>query len=73
VTLLVPRTGHGAPDAAAAYLRRAQAEPPGEPDRATVALELGTAEMLAGESTAQGTLAVALDTAAAPAVRGGRR
>ena len=42
----------GAPDIAAAYLRRALAEPPTDAERATLLLLLGTAEWRAGERDA---------------------
>ena len=61
---------HGAPDAATGYLRRALAEPPREQERAEIALELGTAEVLAGEPAAQATLEFAIANAVDPAVRG---
>ena len=44
----------GAPEAAAAYLRRALAEPPGDDLRPAVLHELGSAELRAGELTPNG-------------------
>jgi len=42
----------GAPETAARYLRRALDEPPGQPQRARLLLDLGTAEALAGHPDA---------------------
>jgi DNA-binding NarL/FixJ family response regulator len=49
----------GAPDAAAAYLRRALAEPPSRALRAEVLFELGRAEVRAGEPNAEASLEAA--------------
>jgi DNA-binding CsgD family transcriptional regulator len=54
---------NGAPDSAAAYLRRALAEPPSEPSRPDVLLELGFAESYVGDPQAAADLEAALDTA----------
>jgi len=56
----------GAPDAAAAYLKRALAEPPSELLRPDVLLELGFAESYEGDSAAAEHLAAALDIATSP-------
>ena len=53
----------GAPDSAVAYLRRALAEPPCEPLRPDVLLELGFAESYAGDPQAAVHLEAALDAA----------
>ncbi len=45
-------SAQGAPDVAAGYLRRALAEPPAAPDRASVLLAAGEAEARAGEAAA---------------------
>jgi DNA-binding CsgD family transcriptional regulator/Tfp pilus assembly protein PilF len=55
---------NGAPNSAAAYLRRALAEPPCEPLRPDVLLELGFAESYAGDPQAAADLQAALATAA---------
>jgi DNA-binding CsgD family transcriptional regulator len=55
---------NGAPDSAVAYLRRALAEPPSEPLRPDVLLELGFAESYAGDPQAAAHLGAALDSAA---------
>jgi DNA-binding CsgD family transcriptional regulator len=60
---------NGAPDSAAAYLRRARAEPPAEPHRPNVLLELGFAESYAGDPQAMAHLEAALDAAATPAAK----
>ncbi|HEY6006179.1 MAG TPA: AAA family ATPase [Anaeromyxobacter sp.] len=54
---------NGAPDSAAAYLRRALAEPPAERLRPDLLLELGFAESYAGDPQAAARLEAALDTA----------
>jgi len=54
---------NGAPDSAAAYLRRALAEPPSERLRPDLLLELGFAESYAGDPQAAAHLKAALDTA----------
>ena len=54
----------GAPNSAAAYLRRALAEPPGESLRPEVLLELGFAGSYAGDPQAAADLEAALATAA---------
>ena len=56
----------GAPNSAAAYLRRALAEPPDEPLRADVLLELGFAESYAADPQAAADLTAALAAAADP-------
>ncbi len=56
-------TANGAPDSAAAYLRRALAEPPSERLRPDVLLELGFAESYAGDPQAAAHLQAALDIA----------
>ena len=55
---------NGAPNSAAAYLRRALAEPPSESLRPEVLLELGFAESYAGDPQAAADLEAALATAA---------
>ena len=55
---------NGAPDSAAAYLRRALAEPPAEPIRPDLLLELGFAASYAGDPQAVAYLKAALDIAA---------
>ena len=55
---------NGAPNSAAAYLRRALAEPPGESLRPEVLLELGFAGSYAGDPWAAADLEAALATAA---------
>jgi DNA-binding CsgD family transcriptional regulator len=55
---------NGAPDSAAAYLRRALAEPPSEPLRPDLLLELGFAESYAGDPRSAAHLEAALATAA---------
>jgi DNA-binding CsgD family transcriptional regulator len=57
-------TANGAPDSAAAYLRRALAEPPSEPLRPEILVELGFAESYAGEPEATAHLEAALAIAA---------
>jgi len=54
---------NGAPSSAAAYLRRALAEPPSESLRPDVLLELGFTESYAGDPQAAGDLEAALATA----------
>jgi DNA-binding CsgD family transcriptional regulator len=54
---------NGAPNSAAAYLRRALAEPPSEAARPDVLLELGFAESYAGDPKAAVDLEAALATA----------
>src|SRR5204862_491279 len=54
---------NGAPDSAAAYLRRALAEPPSGRLRPDVLLELGFAESYAGDPQAAAHLQAALDIA----------
>jgi DNA-binding CsgD family transcriptional regulator len=53
----------GGPDSAAAYLRRALAEPPSREEKAGVMLELGVAEFSAGQPGWQRHLAGAVDGA----------
>jgi DNA-binding CsgD family transcriptional regulator len=60
---------NGAPDSAAAYLRRALAEPPSGRLRPDVLLELGFAESYAGDPQAAAHLEEALDTAAETATQ----
>jgi DNA-binding CsgD family transcriptional regulator len=60
---------NGAPDSAAAYLRRALTEPPSERLRADILLELGFAEYYAGDPQAAAHLEAALDTAAGAAAQ----
>jgi DNA-binding CsgD family transcriptional regulator len=55
---------NGAPNSAAAYLRRALAEPPRQPLRRDVLLELGFAESYAGDTQAAADLEAALAEAA---------
>jgi tetratricopeptide (TPR) repeat protein len=57
---------NGAPDSAAAYLRRALAEPPSEPLRPDLLLELGFAESYAGDPRSAAHLEAALAAAAGP-------
>ena len=52
----------GAPESAVAYLRRALAEPPSQPVRSRVLLELGFAEYYAGDRQAAAHLREALQT-----------
>ena len=59
----------GAPATAAAYLRRALAEPPGDEFRCEVLTELGTAEARAGLGDATAHLRRAVDEAANPMAR----
>jgi DNA-binding CsgD family transcriptional regulator len=59
----------GAPDAAASYLRRALAEPPGADRRFEVVLELGRAEALLPTDDAFPSLREALELAREPAQR----
>jgi DNA-binding CsgD family transcriptional regulator len=54
---------NGAPDSAAAYLRRALAEAPSEPLAPGILLDLGFAESYAGHPQAAAHLQAALDTA----------
>jgi tetratricopeptide (TPR) repeat protein len=54
---------NGAPDSAVAYLRRALAEPPSEPVRPDLLLELGFAESYADDPQAATHLEAALETA----------
>jgi DNA-binding CsgD family transcriptional regulator len=53
----------GAPESAAAYLRRAIEEPPAAADRPGLLLELGMAEASAGDSRWQGHLEAAVEAA----------
>jgi DNA-binding CsgD family transcriptional regulator len=55
---------HGAPDAAASYLRRALGEPPAAADRPRLLLMLGEAEWRSRQTGAIGHLREALDAAA---------
>jgi DNA-binding CsgD family transcriptional regulator len=57
----------GAPDSAAAYLRRALAEPPPAADRVALLLELGSAETHSGDDAAVEHLEEALGSAGEPA------
>jgi DNA-binding CsgD family transcriptional regulator/Tfp pilus assembly protein PilF len=57
---------NGAPDSAAAYLRRALEEPPSEQQLPDVLLELGFGESYAGHPQAAAHLEAALDAAADP-------
>ena len=59
-----PAVANGAPDSAAAYLRRALAEPPSERHRPGLLLELGFAESYAGDPRAAAHLKAALETTA---------
>jgi DNA-binding CsgD family transcriptional regulator len=61
--------GQGAPDTAAHYLRRAVAEPPAQPDRTHVLLELGRAEATAGQPDAAAHLVETYALATDPHVR----
>ncbi|HEY1711539.1 MAG TPA: AAA family ATPase [Solirubrobacteraceae bacterium] len=61
--------GYGAPDAAASYLRRALAEPPGADGRFEVLLELGRAEAGVPTDDAFPALREALEVAREPAQR----
>jgi DNA-binding CsgD family transcriptional regulator len=54
---------NGAPDSAAAYLRRALAEPPSDALRPDILLDLGFAESYAGDPQAEGHLEAALAAA----------
>ena len=54
--------GRGAPSSAAAYLRRALAEPPAADERARLLAELGSAESLVGDARAIGHLSEALES-----------
>lgn len=56
--------GRGAPESAAVYLRRALAEPPPEPQRVQLLLDLGLAEFSAGEPEARRHLEAACAAAA---------
>jgi hypothetical protein len=58
-----PAVATGVPDSAVAYLRRALAEPPSEPLRPDLLLELGFAESYAGDPQAAVHLKAALDAA----------
>ena len=58
-------SGRGAPESAAAYLRRALAEGPAEGERVALLIELGLAEFSAGDERARGRLEAA-SAAAAP-------
>jgi len=60
---------NGAPDSAAAYLRRAVAEPPSDALRPDVLLDLGFAESYAGDPLAEAHLEAALDAAATAAAQ----
>ncbi len=59
-----PAVANGAPDSAAAYLRRALTEPPSQRLRPDLLLELGFAESYAGDPHAAARLEAALGTAA---------
>jgi DNA-binding CsgD family transcriptional regulator len=59
----------GAPDAAAAWLSRALAEPPPEDERAEVLLELGSAQLLLGGAEAIEHLEAAADLLRDPILR----
>jgi DNA-binding CsgD family transcriptional regulator len=59
-----PAVRNGAPDSAAAYLRRALAEPPSERRRVGLLVDLGFAESYAGDPRAAVHLEAALGTAA---------
>jgi DNA-binding CsgD family transcriptional regulator len=61
--------GHGAPEAAVTYLRRARREPPPAPDRAIVLHELGTAEAAVGDPGAVTDLEEAFRCSRDPARR----
>ncbi len=63
-------TVRGAPESACAYLLRAVAEHPAEPQRAALLHELGLAAFLAGDSSARQHLAAAHGAAAGPSARG---
>jgi DNA-binding CsgD family transcriptional regulator len=60
---------NGAPDSAAAYLRRALAEPPSDALRPDILLDLGFAESYAGDPQAVGHLEAALAAAATAAAQ----
>ncbi len=62
-------TARGAPESACAYLVRAIAEPPAEPQRAALLHELGLAAFLAGDPSAPRHLAAAHGAAADPSAR----
>ena len=57
--------GRGAPSSAAAYLRRALAEPPPAGERTRLLAELGSAESLVGDARAIGHLSEALESSPA--------
>jgi DNA-binding CsgD family transcriptional regulator len=59
----------GAPDVAARYLERALAEPPPEPERADVLIDLGAAEIAALRGTGFGRLREAIELAGDPSAR----
>ena len=59
----------GAPEPAASYLRRALAEPPAAEARAALLLELGVAEVTAGQAEGESHLREALETAGDDGVR----
>jgi DNA-binding CsgD family transcriptional regulator len=63
-------TARGAPDEAAAYLRRALDEPPQARERTAVLHQLGAAELMARDPAATQHLAQALDSTGDPAERG---
>ena len=62
-------SARGAPESACAYLVRALAEPPAEPQRAALLHELGLAAFLAGDPSALRHLAAAHGAAAGPSAR----
>jgi DNA-binding CsgD family transcriptional regulator len=62
-------TERGAPEVAARYLRRALAEPPEQSQRAGLLVELGNAELDAGQPAAVGHLRAALAATPDPAAR----
>lgn len=59
----------GAPEAAAGYLRRAMAEPPAPEERPGLLVEMGAAEVWAGDARATATLTAAVDRAPDPTSR----
>lgn len=59
----------GAPDTAAALLRRALDEPPNAADRPQVLFEIGNAEYEVGDPSATGHLTEAIETAVDPLIR----
>ncbi len=59
----------GAPDVAVGYLRRAMAEPPAQEERPDLLLEMGAAELWAGDAGSTVTLTAAVEQAPDPTSR----